>query len=296
MENLSQQNLRYLAFNHFPEFGAVAFKKIIAAFGSLDNFWQADYRDWRRSGLRIELLAKFSNFRKNFSSDKIIKILEKENIKLLNYEDVNYPWLLKEISSPPPLLYYQGNIKALKIKNLAIVGSREASPSAANIIHDLLSPLLIYNIGTVSGLARGIDALAHRETLRCRGTTTAVMGAGLSRSSFYPRDNYQLYLDILGQGGLILSEFSPLTPPLKQNFPQRNRIIAGLSQAVLVIEAKEKSGSLITASYALDCNREVLAVPASISPESPQGTNELIKQGARMVTKSQDILESLNML
>lgn len=296
MEKLSSQNLKYLIFNHFPEFGPIAFKKIITVFGNLENFWQADSRDWRRSGLKTSTLEKFTTFRQNFSSDESIQILEQEKIKLINYEDEDYPAILKEISAPPPLLYYQGNINALKIKNLAIIGSREASPYAAKVIKNLLPEILKYNIGTVSGLARGVDALAHQETIKCKRPTIAVMGAGLSKNNFYPRENYQLYLDILASGGLVLSEFPPFTPPLKQNFPQRNRIIAGLAPAVLIIEAKEKSGSLITANYALDCNREILAIPNSIYSETSKGTNALIKQGAKIVTENKDILESLDII
>lgn len=296
MENLSPQNLKYLSFSHFPEFGPVAFKKIISIFGQLENFWKADFRDWRIIGLKESLLEKFRFFQKNFFPHQIIKILETEKIQLLNYEDPNYPTLLKEISSPPPLLYYQGNLNALKIKSLAIVGSRQASSYASRVLKDLLPELLTYNISTTSGLARGVDALVHQETIECKQPTIAIMGAGLAKNNFYPPDNYQLYLDILNNKGLVLSEFPPLRPPLKQNFPQRNRLIAGLTPAVLIIEAKEKSGSLITANYALDYNREVLAIPSSIYSNTSKGTNALIKQGAIMVTKSQDILESLNII
>jgi DNA processing protein len=174
---------------------------------------------------------------------------------------------------------------------LAVVGSREHSPYAARAVEALLPPISRAGITIVSGLAHGVDALAHQSALDGGGSTIAVLGSGLSHARLYPSANRGLAERIITNGGLLLSEFPPQTAPLKQNFPRRNRIISGLAQATLVIECREKSGALITAACALEQNREVLAVPGEISYEFSRGPNNLIKQGAKTITKAEDILE-----
>ena len=210
----------------------------------------------------------------------------------MTWHDKQYPKLLLEINAPPPLLYYRGDIATLnQANNLAIVGSREHSSYSNKIVSELIPVLIEKKIVIVSGLAHGVDTLAHQETLSHQGKTIAVLGCGLNKNVIYPYNNRVLADKIIKNNGLLLSEFPPKTNPLKQNFPQRNRIIAGLCQATLVIESRAKSGSLITAYQALDQNREVLAFPGNIFSEFSQGPNNLIQRGAKVILNFNDVLE-----
>lgn len=295
MPTPNKQN--YLILNHFSPLGPASFRKLIQYFGSLELFWHAPFKDWLRAGLKESVARDFRSFSQNFPKsrlDKTLMLLKNENINLLSYEDDNYPQLLREIDSAPPLLYYQGDLKALDLPGLAIVGSRKNTPYAERVLNELVPELPIYNIVTISGLALGVDALAHDSSLKGQGLTIAVLGSGLDQKSFYPRANRPLRDRILKNGGLILSEFPPLSPPLRTNFPRRNRLIAALSRAVLVVEAAAKSGALITANYALDFNREVLAIPGSIFNPNSFGPNNFLKQGAKLISGLKDILEVFN--
>ena len=219
---------------------------------------------------------------------------------------VDYPARLGEIYDPPPLLYYRGDLSCLAKYSrgcslfserpiLAIVGARRATVYSDQVIKRLVKDLVNCGFIIVSGLALGVDTLAHQATLENRGTTIAVLGSGLDRESFYPPENWKLAQEIVKNGGAVISEFPPGAPPRKMNFPQRNRLLSGLAQGILVIEAGEKSGALITARHALEQNREVLAVPGNIFSDLSIGANNLIKQGARAVTDINDILEAFNL-
>lgn len=296
MPSLSQNQTKHLILNQFSPIGPATYRKIIAYFGNLETFWQATILDYLKAGLREKVAQDWQTFRRNFTEadlNKITNILEKENIKLLAYEDDNYPPLLREIDSAPPLLYYQGDLNILKQTNLAIVGSRQNTIYSARCLAEIIPELTRHQVVTVSGLAAGVDTLVHDLSLKNHGQTIAVLGSGLDRDSFYPRSNLQLRDLMIKTGSLIISEFPPLTRALRTNFPRRNRLIAGLSSAVLIAEAAKKSGALITANYALDFNREVLAVPGSIHSTTSEGTNNLIKAGAKVVTNISDILEVL---
>ena len=205
-----------------------------------------------------------------------------------------YPKYLKQIYDPPAILYCRGNLSLLQKQSLAIVGSRHHSSNAKNIIQKLIPKLTKYLI-IISGLAIGIDSLAHEATLENNGQTIAVLGGGIDNDSIYPKTNYNLAQNILEQDGLLISEYPQQTKIQPYHFPRRNRIIAGLSLGVLVIEAKLPSGSLITARHALEQNREVMAIPGTITSETSAGTNYLIKQGSHLITCSNDILEALNL-
>ena len=191
---------------------------------------------------------------------------------------------------PPIVLFYRGNLSLINQRAVAIVGSRDHSKYAKDCIHDLIPSLVKDDIVVISGLARGVDTLAHEETLKVNGNTIAVIGSGLD--VVYPTENGKLYDDI-AKKGLILSEYPLQSRPLKFHFPYRNRIIAGLSHGVCVIEAKEKSGSLITANLALSENREVFAVPGSIFSIHSKGTNSLIEAGACLVSSGETICRNL---
>ncbi|PIZ99888.1 MAG: DNA-protecting protein DprA [Candidatus Komeilibacteria bacterium CG_4_10_14_0_2_um_filter_37_10] len=222
----------------------------------------------------------------------LLEQLNKYQINYLTILDDNYPSLLKEIYDPPAVLYWRGQMSVFDHKNfLAVVGTRNCTNYAQQIMPALLKPVIQQNIIIVSGLALGVDGLAHQNALDQNAPTIAILAGGLDNASLYPRQNYHLAQKILTTG-LLLSEYPPLTSCLPQNFPRRNRIIAGLSQATLIIEAANKSGSLITAQCALEQNREVMAVPGNIYQQQSQGTNKLIQQGAKLVCSSEDILET----
>lgn len=202
-----------------------------------------------------------------------------------------YPLYLKEIYNPPAALFYHGNLAWLKRPALAMVGSRAATVYGRKIVSNLI-PELVGKYVMVSGLAKGIDTSVHQHTIRHQGKTIGVIGTGLD--VVYPQENLRLQ-QYMGERQLLVSEYPPGTAPLPYHFPARNRIIAGLSQGTVIIEAKQKSGSLITAQLALESGREVFAVPGSVIDERSIGCLELIQQGAKCVINSRDILEELSL-
>jgi DNA processing protein len=212
---------------------------------------------------------------------------------VLTIDDEQYPPLLRAIPDPPPLLFVRGDPGALLQAQLAIVGSRRASPAGLRITETLAGALAGGGVQICSGLAIGIDGAAHRGALACGGKSVAVMATGID--TVYPR-RHQALAAQLAQAGCLVTEFPPGTPPLRQNFPQRNRIISGLSLGVLVIEAALPSGTLITAGMATEQGREVFALPWSILHEGGRGCLQLIRDGAKMVLEVEDILEELGPL
>lgn len=224
---------------------------------------------------------------------EIKNILLSKNIGILNYYSENYPENLKPFEDSPSILYYRGNIEKINLnKNLAIVGSRDYSYYGENVTSIISREMAENNINIISGMAKGIDAFAHKYSLQANGYTCAVLGSGID--VIYPYVNKTIYYKLL-EGGGIISEFPPGTKPYPYNFPLRNRIISGLSDIVIVIEASEKSGSLITASCALEQGKDVMAVPGSIFSKKSIGTNKLIKDGAYPFTTMEDIYNLLNM-
>ena len=215
----------------------------------------------------------------------------KEAIHFLMYEDALYPKRLKEIYLPPVVLFYKGRLELFNRLSIGIVGARNHTPYSKEALEFLLPDILERKVSIISGLARGVDSLAHQLTLDLKGETIAVIGNGINIC--YPKENQSLY-DAIGKKGLILSEYPLDSPPLKFHFPYRNRIIAGLSHGLCVIEAKLHSGSLITANVALSENRQVFALPGNITSEYSKGTNELITAGAFPIRNANDILDSLH--
>ena len=216
---------------------------------------------------------------------------QKEAIHFLMYEDALYPKRLKEIYLPPVVLFYKGRLELFNRLSIGIVGARNHTPYSKEALEYLLPDILERKVSIISGLARGVDSLAHQLTLDLKGETIAVIGNGINIC--YPKENQSLY-DAIGKKGLILSEYPLDSPPLKFHFPYRNRIIAGLSHGLCVIEAKLHSGSLITANIALSENRQVFALPGNITSEYSKGTNELITAGAFPIRNANDILDSLH--
>ena len=215
----------------------------------------------------------------------------KEAIHFLMYEDALYPKRLKEIYLPPVVLFYKGRLELFNRLSIGIVGARDHTEYSKEALEYLLPDILERKVSIISGLARGVDSLAHQLTLELNGETIAVIGNGINIC--YPKENQSLY-DAIGKKGLILSEYPLDSPPLKFHFPYRNRIIAGLSHGLCVIEAKLHSGSLITANVALSENRQVFALPGNITSEYSKGTNELITAGAFPIRNANDILDSLH--
>ncbi len=218
--------------------------------------------------------------------------IKKYDIEIVTILDRDYPLLLKQIYSPPIVLYIKGNKQIINNRCLGVVGSRRASSYGIKNARTLSYDLVQSGFTVVSGLARGIDTAAHKGCLQARGETIAVLGSGLL--DIYPREN-QILSAKIQQKGCIISEFSLKSRPARENFPRRNRIISGLSLGTLIVEAALPSGALITANFALEQGREVFALPGRIDSDVGKGVNYLIKQGAVLVENVQDILEELNM-
>ncbi|MBV4414883.1 DNA-processing protein DprA [Clostridium tyrobutyricum] len=234
-----------------------------------------------------------SNLKLAWDKERLENIVEKayrKCIKSVNLNDKLYPQNLKEYMDAPVVMFYIGDITKLNINlNVAIVGSRKCSIYGRNVADMISSEISKNNINIISGLARGIDAFAHRGCVLSGGYTCAVLGSGID--VIYPRNNEKLYYEILRKGGCIISEFAPGTPPMSYNFPMRNRIISGLSDLVIVVEAGEKSGALITADIALEQGKNIMAVPGPIFSNESKGTNKLIKEGAYPFNNFEDLFQ-----
>jgi DNA processing protein len=264
-------------------------------FGTAEKIWQASTQEIIQAGIPERLAKTIIEKRNSLDPDAQWKILDRERIAIITIEDENYPKLLREIPAPPYLLYAKGNLDCLNLPMLSIVGSRKFTPYGEQTTFAFAKELAQAGLCIVSGLALGIDAIAHRGALTAGGATIAVLGDSLDDINIYPRNNYGLAEEIIASGGLLLSEFPVPTPAHPGTFPARNRIVAGLSYGTLITEAAEKSGSLITANLALDFNREVFAVPGNVFSPQSEGTNNLIKKGAKMVTSIKSILEELRL-
>lgn len=240
-------------------------------------------------GISQEMVSKFIKERNELNIAEEYEQITKHNVKIISYKCPYYPERLKRISNPPPLLYVKGDI-VYKRLSIAIIGARKASPYGKKVALHLANELGKEGIQIVSGLARGIDAAGHEGCLNSGEGTIAVLGNSLD--IVYPRENINLYKRILAaENSAIISEFPISTPPLKYNFPLRNRIISGLADGVVVIEAGEKSGSLITAEFALEQGKEVFVVPGPIDSLRYKGSHKLIKEGAKLIDNIADILE-----
>ena len=289
-------DLKYwLAFSQFYKFGPINFQRLKNYFPDIKSAYEGALKDYLQAGIEEKAAEEFIIFRHQLEPDKLLENLVKEKINVLTIDDQAYPQLLKQIYAPPFILYYRGQLETFMGYLLAVVGTRKFSHYGQQVTEKLVRELAFNNLTIVSGLALGIDALAHSAALEAGGKTIAVLGSGLDRQNIYPAQNRYLADKIEAGHGLIMSEYPLGTLPLKHHFPQRNRLISGLSAATLVIEAGEKSGALITAMHALEQNREVFAVPGSIYSPVSAGANRLIKMGAKPVTSAKDIIETLNL-
>jgi DNA processing protein len=280
----------WIALNMTPGIGPRAAAKLLENFGSPQSVFGAPRSALERLRLRPEAVESIVAKDQHDKAAEEIERVQSTGGDVLILDDGIYPALLREIFDPPITLYVKGNWKeCLDNPCVAVVGSRKCSTYGQNAATMLARDLAKRGVTIVSGLARGIDAAAHRGALEGGGRTVAVMGTGLDQ--IYPRDHSKLVDDILARGGAVVSEFPLATPPAPQNFPYRNRVISGLSLGVLLVEAAENSGSLITARLAMEQNREVWAVPGNITSRNSFGTNYLIKgAGAKLVQQWQDVV------
>ena len=294
MELTPSELKSWLALSTVPNVGPIRFISLVKHFGSPEAVLSASEKelsDFPEIGTVIA-----SNIKRKVDwelAEKQFELIEKNQVQLLAFRDESYPDNLKSIYDPPPFLFIKGKIKKEDKNAIAVVGCRMASPYGKQITEKIGRELAKRGITIVSGLARGIDSISHLSALKENGRTIAVFGSGLD--VIYPPENKKLVERIV-QNGAIISEFLLGTKPEAPNFPRRNRLISGLSLGVVIVEAGAKSGALLTAQCALEQNREVFAIPGNIGAKNSEGTNRLIKQGAKLVTSVEDILEELNLI
>ncbi len=245
-------------------------------------------------GISDVLAEKISNWRQHFMIEEELELAAKGGVHIITLADSDYPEILKSIYDPPLCLYVRGTMPDFQHNTVAIVGSRRATTYGRRMAQHLTESAVLADWMVISGLAYGIDAVAHQSTLDAGGITVAVLGGGLSR--IHPQDNVPLARAIIDSGGALISEYPMRFPVSRQSFPRRNRIVSGLSQAVLVIEAGLNSGALITAELAIDQGKSVFAIPGCVDNPQARGCHKLIKQGARLTEQFQDILEEFEFL
>ncbi len=284
----------WLALSTVPNVGPIRFISLVKHFGSPEAVLSAPEKKLSNFPDVGPIIA--SNIKRKVDwmlVEKQLELMEKNKVQLLTFKDETYPENLKSIYDPPPFLFIKGETGGDDKNAIAIVGSRAASPYGKQIAEKIGRELAKRGITIISGLAWGIDSIGHLSALKENSRTIAVFGSGLD--VIYPPQNGKLVERII-QNGAILSEFLLGTKPERQNFPRRNRLISGLSLGVVIVEAGAKSGALLTAQSALEQNREVFAVPGNIGAKTSEGTNRLIKQGAKLVTSVEDILEELKII
>ncbi|MBL8190402.1 MAG: DNA-protecting protein DprA [Acidobacteria bacterium] len=281
----------WIALNMVRGIGPRTANQLLSRFGSPAGVFAASRLALGKEGLKPDTVEELKDSSILEKANAEIERLEKLNAEVITLEDDAYPQLLREIHDPPIALYVRGDLqKALERPALAVVGSRRCSTYGVNVAESLSRDLASHGLTIVSGLARGIDAAAHRGALESNGQTIAVVGTGLETT--YPKEHKKLEEQIIASGAIV-SEFPLGTPPLPQNFPYRNRILSGLCFGVLIIEASEHSGSLITARLAYEQGREVFAVPGNITSQTSFGPNYLIKDGAKLVQIWRDVVDEL---
>lgn len=262
---------------------------LLKTFGTAEEALLQSGESLVQQGLLTPGLAKYwHSARQQAMPEKIYDFCTKNQVKIFCFSDAGYPERLRHIAAPPPVLYVKGDLPA-EGPAVSIVGSRKATEYGLSTAANFGAALAAAGVLVVSGGALGIDAASHRGALRGGGKTAAVLGSGLE--FLYPRSNLRLFRQMEDNGGALVTEFAPWVEPLGRQFPMRNRIIVGLSQAVLVVEAAIKSGAMITARLALEENRELLAIPGPITSETSQGTNRLIKEGAGLISAPEEILQ-----
>ena len=301
----SDQRYYYLAFSAFEEgIGPYRFKLLVEHYKTAKNAWSVPQKELVDVGIPANIASKFTDFKNKFNLDSYIKEMEQMKVSFLTLEDEAYPYLLKQISDAPIVLYIKGNLDCVGYNNfssfaqtskkiLAVVGTRKITAYGREVTEKIVGDLVTSGFTIVSGMALGVDTVAHQTTIKNHGQTIAVLGCGVD--VIYPPQNRQLYFDIIESGGCIVSEMPLNHWATKGTFPARNRIISGLSRGVLMTEGAIDSGALITCSYAGEQGRDVFAVPGLITSSLSEGTLSLLKKGAKLVTGAEDILEEFGM-
>jgi DNA processing protein len=282
----------WVGFNLIKGIGAVRMQGLVAYFGDLESAWRADPANLAEAGLGRRLIERVVQAHDTVNLDQLWEKIEAQRITVLTWEDESYPVRLKEIDQPPPVLYIRGEYLPDDLFAVAIVGTRRITSYGRQITEEIASFLAANGITVISGLARGVDAVAHQAALKTGGRTIAVLGSGVDK--IYPPEHRSLAEQMLERGAIV-SDYAPGTPPDASNFPPRNRIISGLSLAVVVVEAGETSGALITAEFAAEQGREVFAVPGSILAPQSKGTNKLIQRGALPLLSASDLMQALDL-
>ncbi|MFA4830580.1 MAG: DNA-processing protein DprA [Patescibacteria group bacterium] len=286
--------LKEILLSYFPKITPKRYRQLAAAFSSFAEIKSAGFDEFKKLGWEDDLATAFLLWRDKLEEEKITKVLDQEKIHCVTPNDPEYPANLKQIYDPPFCLFVRGELKKDDFC-LAVVGTRKFSRYGRQITEEIVAELARAGITIISGLALGIDGIAHETALQAGGNTVAVLGSGINRSHVYPSAHRRLAEKIIQAGGAVISEYPPGGLPSKFTFPRRNRIIAGMSLGTLVTEAGEASGALITAQCSLDNNREVFTVPHNITSQTGIGPNNLLKQGALPVTNAQDIIDALNL-
>jgi DNA processing protein len=282
----------WVAFNNIPGIGRVRLSLLEQHFGSLRDAWTAPLSEVRKAGLDAAAVRAITRWRDTVSPDDEVAKLARAGVGVLTSNEEAYPVRLREIYDYPPVLYLRGELRPEDEYAVAVVGTRRATVYGKQVTGELAAELAAAGITVVSGLARGVDTIAHRAALEAGGRTIAVFACGLDQ--IYPPENERLARDIVTRGACV-SEYPLGMRPRAENFPRRNRILSGLSLGVLVTEAAEDSGAMITARFAVEQNREVFAVPGSVLSPASRGTNRLIQEGAKLVRGYTDVLEELNL-
>jgi len=280
----------WIALNMAAGIGPVRFQRLLQVCGGPRQAWDASDFDLASAGLERRTADSLNTLRRTTTPEAIRGQLRLQQVQALTLLDDAYPANLRQIADPPPVLFIKGELRPADERAVAVVGTRRATSYGQTVTHHLATDLAAAGVTVVSGLAKGIDTVAHRATIDAGGRTLAVLGNGLDQ--VYPPQNTNL-ADRVGRAGALVSEFPPGTPPDAVNFPRRNRIISGLSRATVIVEAPAHSGALITADFALEQGRDVLVVPGSILSPTSVGPNDLLKQGAIPVTGVDDILAAL---
>ena len=293
LESFPMQDIKYwVAFNRIPGVGRARYAALEAYFGSLETAWKAGPAELHRAGLDKRTISSIQSRRPDIDPDKVMSDLQARQIIPLTWHDPGYPDRLKQIYDRPAVIYVLGEIREQDDWAVAVVGTRKPTSYGREMARLVSTELVRNGITVVSGLARGIDSVAHHAALDAGGRTIAIQACGLDM--VYPPEHRRL-ADEIAERGAIISDYPLDTRPRPDYFPRRNRIMSGLTLGTLVVEADEKSGALITAGYALEHNREVFAVPGNITSPMSQGTNRLIQEGAKLVTGIEDVLEELNL-
>jgi DNA processing protein len=286
-------DIRYwVGFNRVSGIGAARLRALLDYFGDLELAWNAQAHDLQQAGLDRRSLSRLLKAREALDLDTELERLERVGVQVLTWDDDAYPPNLRKVYNAPPLLYVRGSIEERDEWAVAIVGTRRASVYGKEAARMVSRGLAQAGVTIVSGLARGIDTVAHQACLEAGGRTLAVLGCGVDVT--YPASNARLAGEIMERGALV-SEYALGTRPDARNFPPRNRIISGLTLGTVVVEADMTSGARITSGFALEQGREVFSIPGSIFARGSRGTNDLIQQGAKLVTNVGDILEELNL-